>query len=198
MLYIHWWNHEYHQFRTSFELQCIWCLPFKSFLYCYAQATFSATLRKLDLLCNKVLAMHKSLSVTLLCGLIDCDLLFPGEARSDTSGTSMESADTATMHHNQALHPAGTHSNPIPSSVLSKPVWTIPPRVYPPPQPSKTPAPQQPQDHKCTCYFTCCSSFKFATCTVSCILGWPPVLPTPPCVSASVSPHIGSHCRAAL
>ncbi|KAL3156804.1 hypothetical protein ABBQ38_001075 [Trebouxia sp. C0009 RCD-2024] len=60
----------------------------------------------------------------------------PGEARSDTSGTSMESADTATMHHSEALHPAGTHSNPIPSAVLSKPGWSIPPQVHPPPQPT--------------------------------------------------------------
>ncbi|KAL3132570.1 hypothetical protein ABBQ32_009108 [Trebouxia sp. C0010 RCD-2024] len=49
----------------------------------------------------------------------------------------MESADTATMHHNEALHPAaGTHSNPIPSAVLSKPGWTIPPQVHPSPQPT--------------------------------------------------------------
>ena len=54
-----------------------------------------------------------------------------GEARSDASGTSTESTDTATMRHGMDEGPAGTHSNPIPSAVLSKPGWSIPPQVPP-------------------------------------------------------------------
>ena len=60
----------------------------------------------------------------------------PGQTRSDTSNTSMDSTDTATMHNNEEGHPAGTHSNPIPSSVLSKPGWTLPPQS--PPQTGET------------------------------------------------------------
>ena len=52
-----------------------------------------------------------------------------GKARSDTSGTSTESTDTATMRHTMNEGPAGTHSNPIPSAVLSKPGWNIPPQI---------------------------------------------------------------------
>ena len=60
----------------------------------------------------------------------------PGQTRSDTSNTSMDSTDTATMHNSEGGHPAGTHSNPIPSSVLSKPGWTLPPQS--PPQTGET------------------------------------------------------------
>lgn len=52
-----------------------------------------------------------------------------GKATSDTSGTSTESTDTATMRHTMNEGPAGTHSNPIPSAVLSKPGWNIPPQI---------------------------------------------------------------------
>ncbi|DBA65778.1 TPA: hypothetical protein ACH3X2_002818 [Trebouxia sp. C0005] len=53
------------------------------------------------------------------------------QSQSDTSNTSMDSTDTATMHNREGVHPAGTHSNPIPSSVLSKPIWSTFPQSAP-------------------------------------------------------------------
>ncbi|KAL0032426.1 hypothetical protein WJX79_010970 [Trebouxia sp. C0005] len=35
------------------------------------------------------------------------------------------------MHNREGVHPAGTHSNPIPSSVLSKPIWSTFPQSAP-------------------------------------------------------------------
>ena len=70
-----------------------------------------------------------------------------GEARSDTSGTSTESTDTATMRRAMNEGAAGTHSNPIPSAVLSKPGWNMPPQVQTHPQiqaPPQIQAQQQP------------------------------------------------------
>ncbi|DBA93598.1 hypothetical protein WJX82_009691 [Trebouxia sp. C0006] len=58
-------------------------------------------------------------------------LIATGQSQSDTSNTSMDSTDTATMHNHEGVHPAGTHSNPIPSSVLTKPTWPLTPPIPP-------------------------------------------------------------------
>ena len=54
-----------------------------------------------------------------------------GDSRSDTSNASMDSTDTATMRNHEAGPLAGTHSNPLPSTVLSQPAWHLPPPQAP-------------------------------------------------------------------
>jgi len=81
-----------------------------------------------------------------------------GQSQSDTSNTSMDSTDTATMHNREGVHPAGTHSNPIPSSVLSKPTWP----VTPPPAPPQSGEPAHVTKQETTFLTNYCNVLSFA------------------------------------
>ena len=80
-----------------------------------------------------------------------------GQSQSDTSNTSMDSTDTATMHNREGVHPAGTHSNPIPSSVLSKPTWSLTP-----PTPPQSGQPALPTEHETILLTEYCNVLSFA------------------------------------